>query len=124
VNHSIEEIQHVEQQLQQAMLQSDVQALDQLLHDDLVFNFYTGTIAGKQEDLASHASHTTQFTEITFAEPPVIRLYGETAIVSVKTHLTLTFHGTPFAGFYRYLRVWHYQEERWQIVAGSISVVD
>jgi hypothetical protein len=105
------------------MLTNDVQALERLLHDDLVFTFYTGTLVGKQEDLASHASHTLQLTELAFVEPPVTRLYGETAIVTVLAHLKGTFQGTPFAGFYRYLRVWLFQEERWQIVAGNVSVV-
>lgn len=115
MNHSLEEILHVERQLQQAMVKNDVQALQRLLHDDLVFTFYTGTIVGKQEDLASHASHTLQLTELAFVEPPLTRLYGETAIVTVLTHLKGTSQGTPFAGFYRYLRVWLFQEERWQL---------
>jgi ketosteroid isomerase-like protein len=123
MDHSLEEIMHVEGQLQQAMMKNDVQALERLLHDDLVFTFYTGTIAGKQEDLASHASHMLQLTELAFVEPPVMRLYGETAIVVVKAHLKGTFQGTPIDSFYRYLRVWLFQEERWQIVAGNVSVV-
>ena len=123
MNHSLEEILHVEQQLQQAMLNNDVQALEQLLHDDLVFTFYTGAIVGKQEDLASHASHTLQLTELAFVEPPVTRFYGETAIVVVKAHLKGTFQGTPIDSFYRYLRVWLFQEGRWQIVAGNVSVI-
>ena len=123
MEHSLEEIVYVEGQLQQAMLENDVQALERLLHDDLMFTFYTGAVVGKQEDLASHASHTLQLTELVFAEPPVIRLYGEIAIVVVKAYLKGTFQGTPFAGFYRYLRVWLLQEERWQIVAGNVSVV-
>ena len=73
MNHSLEEILHVERQLQQAMVKNDVQALERLLHDDLVFTFYTGAIVGKQEDLASHASHTLQLTELAFVEPPVTR---------------------------------------------------
>jgi ketosteroid isomerase-like protein len=120
---SIEEIMHVEGQLQQAMMKNDVQALERLLHDDLVFTFYTGTVVGKQEDLASHASRMLQLTELTFVEPPVTRLYGETAIVVVKAHLKGTYQGTPIDSFYRYLRVWLFLEERWQVVAGNVSVV-
>jgi ketosteroid isomerase-like protein len=123
MDHPLEEIVHVEGQLQQAMLKNDVQALEQLLHDDLVFTFYTGTLVGKDEDLASHASHTLQLTELAFVEPPVTRLYGETAIVSVLAHLKGTFQGIPIDSFYRYLRVWLFQEERWQIVAGNVSLI-
>jgi ketosteroid isomerase-like protein len=51
-----------------------------------------------------------------------MQLYGETAIVTVLAHLKGTFQGTPIDSFYRYLRVWLFQEERWQIVAGNVSV--
>ena len=37
MSHSLDEIRAVEQQLQQAMVKNDVQALERLLHDDLVF---------------------------------------------------------------------------------------
>jgi hypothetical protein len=101
----LEDILSVEGQLQQAMMKNDVQALERLLHDELLFPDYTGTVIGKQEGLVSHASHALQLTELSFVEPPVTRFYGETAIVVVKAHLLGTFQGTPFAGFYRYLRV-------------------
>jgi hypothetical protein len=52
-----------------------------------------------------------------------MRLYGETAIVVVKARLKGPFQGTAFAGFYRYLRVWLFQDERWQVVATNVSVV-
>jgi ketosteroid isomerase-like protein len=123
VNHSLEEIMHVEQQLQQAMVKDDVQALRRLLHDDLVFTDFTGTVVGKHEDLDGHASGSMQITELEFVETPVTRLYGETAVVTVKAHVKGIYQGTPSAGFYRYLRVWLFQEERWQVVAGNISVV-
>ena len=123
MEHSLEEIVHSEEQLQRAMLTNDVPALERLLHDDLMFVFYTGAVVGKQEDLASHAARMLQLTELSFVEGPVTRLYGETAIVVVKAHLKGAFQGTPFDGFYRYLRVWLFQEERWQIVAGNVSVV-
>jgi ketosteroid isomerase-like protein len=52
-----------------------------------------------------------------------MRLYGDTAIVTVLAHLKGKFQGTPIDSFYRYLRVWLFQEERWQIAAGNVSVV-
>ncbi|MBA2284868.1 MAG: nuclear transport factor 2 family protein [Ktedonobacteraceae bacterium] len=123
MKHSLEEIVHVEQQLQHAMLKNDIPALEQLLHDDLVFTEFTGAVIGKQDDIASHVSGAIHLTELEFVEAPVTRLYGETAIVAVKAHLKGTFQGTPFASFYRYLRVWLFQDGRWQIIAGNVSVV-
>ena len=123
MNHSLEEILHVERQLQQAMIRNDVQVLERLLHDELVFTEFTGTVIGKHDDIEGHASGAIHLTELEFVEAPVTRFYGETAVVAVKAHVKGTFQGTPFAGFYRYLRVWLFQEERWQIVAGNVSVV-
>jgi len=80
-------------------------------------------IIGKHEDIAGHASDTIHLMELEFVEASVTRLYGETAIVVVKAHLKGIFQGSSFAGFYRYLRVWLFQEERWQAVAGNVSVV-
>jgi hypothetical protein len=51
VNHSLEEILHVERQLQQAMMRNDVQALERLLHDELVFTEFTGMVIGKHDDI-------------------------------------------------------------------------
>ena len=123
MNHSLEEILHVERQLQQAMVANDLQVLELLLHDELVFTDFTGAVVGKHDDIESHASGAINLTALDFVEAPVTRLYGEMAIVAVKAHVTGTFQGTPFAGFYRYLRVWLFQEERWQIVAGNVSLV-
>jgi ketosteroid isomerase-like protein len=123
VNHSVEEILHVEKQLQQAMMKNDVQALERLLHDELTFIGLEGNVHGKQDDLASHAARALQLTELAFVEPPAPRFYGEMAIVVVKAHMKGTFQGTPFDGFYRYLRMWLLQDKRWQIVAGNVSLV-
>lgn len=112
MEHSLEEIVHAEEQLQQAMVKNDVPALERLLHAELVFTDYTGIVIGKQEDLASHESDAIHLTQLEFVESPVTRFYGETAIVVVKAHLKGTFQGTPFAGFYRYLRVWLFLKER------------
>ena len=112
MEHSLEEIVQSEEQLQHAMLTNDVLALERLLHDELLFTDFTGALIGKHDDIAAHASDTIHLTELEFVEAPVMRVYGETAIVVVKAHLKGTFQGTPFAGFYRYLRVWLFQDER------------
>lgn len=123
MNHTIEEILHVEEQLQQAMLNNDVQTLERLIHDELKFIGLAGNVQGKQADLDSHAARELQLTELAFVETAAPRFYGDTAIVIVKAHMQGTFLGTPFDGFYRYLRVWLFEEGRWQIVAGNVSFV-
>ena len=123
MEHSLEEIVHGEEQLQQAMLTNDVPVLERWLHDERLFPDFTGTLIGKHDDIAAHGSDAIHLTELEFVEAPVMRVYGEIAIVVVKAHLKGTFQGTSFAGFSRYLRVWLFQDEHWQVVAGNVSVV-
>jgi ketosteroid isomerase-like protein len=120
VEHSVDEILQVEAQLQQAMLQGDAQALNRLLHTDLVSTSQSGIVAGKQEDLQNYASGTLNLTTCEFIDP-LVQLYGETAIVFVKVHLRGKAQKTPFAGKFQYTRVWLFQEGAWQVVASHCS---
>jgi hypothetical protein len=51
-----DEILARESDLRQAQLTGDVQALDRLLDDQLVFTAIDGTLAGKADDLTLHRS--------------------------------------------------------------------
>lgn len=119
MNHSLEEIVHAEKQLQQAMVNNDVQALEQLIHDDLVFIDAKGNVQRKRDDIDSHASGAVVQTAVEFVEEPVIQFYGESAIVAVKAHV----QGKPLEAFCRYLRVWLFQDERWQIISGAVRII-
>ena len=57
MNPSLEDIVHAEKQLQQAMVNNDVQALERLLHDDLVFIDVEGNVQGKRDDIESDTAH-------------------------------------------------------------------
>ncbi len=48
------QILEAEEQLRQAMLASDVNALDDLLSPELIFTNHLGQVMGKQDDLAAH----------------------------------------------------------------------
>jgi ketosteroid isomerase-like protein len=122
MEHSQDEILHVEAQLRQAMLTSDVQALNLLLHDDLLFTSHLGMLLRKQDDLDAHASGVVKMTEIELIEP-IVRFAGETAIVAVKVRLKGFSQDTPFSGEFRYTRVWSFQQERWQILVGHCSEI-
>ena len=123
MSHSLEEIIHVEKQLQQAMVNNDVQALERLIHDDLVFIDAEGNVQGKRDDIESHASGAVVQTAVEFVEEPVMHFYGENAIVAVKAHVQVRVQGKPLEAFCRYLRVWLFQDERWQIISGAVRII-
>lgn len=119
---TIASIQALEQQLLDAMFASDVATLDRLLADDLVFITHTGALADKQVDLDAHRSGLLKLTELSAADERV-RLYGDSAIVTLRLELAGTFDGEAFAGKFRYTRIWAQPAGRWQVVSAHVSQV-
>ena len=108
--------------LRQAQLASDVWALDRLVDDALVFTGPDGAIYGKQDDLDAHRRGLIRITRLEPSEERIQR-FGPIAVVSVRMEMSGTFQGAPFAGPFRYTRVWRAQGEGWRIVAGHVSPV-
>jgi ketosteroid isomerase-like protein len=123
MSHSLNEIRDVELQLQQAMVKNDVQALERLIHDDLVFIDVEGNVQGKHDDIESHASGAVVQTAVEFVEEPVMQLHGETAVVAVKAYVKVQLQGKPVEALCRYLRVWLFQDKRWQILSGAVRIL-
>src|SRR5690348_11963504 len=121
--HSLDEIRAVEQQLQQAMINNDIRALEQLIHDDLIFIDVEGNVQGKRNDIESHASGAVIQTAVEFVEAPVMQLHGETAVVAVKAYVKVQLQGNPVEALCRYLRVWLFQDNRWQILSGCVRIL-
>jgi uncharacterized protein (TIGR02246 family) len=115
-------IEALEEKLRQAMLIGDVQALDELIADDLVFTMHTGLVINKQDDLEAHRTGIQKFTKIDLNDQQV-RHYGDCAIVTVKAELAGKFNGEDYSETYRFTRVWVKRQNRWQIAAGHVSQV-
>lgn len=117
------QIRACEERLYTAMLASDVEELEALIADDLLFAGPTGELATKSMDLELHRSGGTQFHEFTPKELE-IRVWSEQfALASAKIFLSGTFLGQAFAGDYRYTRIWRKGEHGWQIVGGSVTTM-
>ncbi len=86
MNNSIEtEIIKYEARLRQAMLRSDVKALDELLAPELIFTNHLGHLMTKKDDLEAHKSGTLKIEALTPSEEN-IQIIGDVAIVSVRVH--------------------------------------
>lgn len=117
------QIVEAEEQLRQAMLASDVSALDELLAPELMFTSHLGQVLGKQDDLAAHRSGLVQMSELTPSEQ-TIRVHGDVAVVAVRVHLAGSYAGTLSEADFRFTRVWARSANgNWQVVAGHASVV-
>ncbi|GIH75971.1 nuclear transport factor 2 family protein [Planobispora longispora] len=119
-----DELHEAEKRLQAAQLAGDVEELDRLLHDELVF---TGPPDGrchpgaKQLDLENHRSRTQVMTKVAQEELTVL-VAGNTGVTCFLGTLEGSFAGEPFAGRLRYTRTWvHTEEYGWRILAAHAS---
>ena len=115
-----EQIQDVERRLLKAMLSRDVRELDVLLSDELLAVGPNGGLVSKVDDLAAHRTGLICIVSMV-AQETTIKLLSDIAIVFVLMDMHGSFQSQPFAGRYRYTRVWSNQLGSWQIVAAHIS---
>lgn len=111
-------ILEVEKQLLEAMMKSDVEILDQLIHDDLLFVLPTGEVITKKMDLETHKSGNIIFEEIV-SSIEAIKLIDENAIVTLSSKIKGKMLHQNFEGQFRYIRVWKMVDGKFKIIAGS-----
>lgn len=110
-------IKHEEEQLRQAMLGGDVEALERLLHDEGIFVGPTGARVEKADELDAYRTGRQRFTRLASRELAV-QLHGhDVGVVTVIAEVEGTVDAAPFAGTYRHVRTWHRESGLWQIVA-------
>ena len=114
-------IKHAEESLRSAMLEADLEVLDRLIDDALVFIGPTGTVATKEDDLENYRSRAQRITSH-HPRDLTITLFGdETAVVTVVVALEGEFRGQRIAGDFRYLRTWRRGHDgTWKIISGAV----
>ncbi len=117
------EIEGLEQDWRQALLSSNIPALDHLLADDYLGVTANGTLETKADLLAMRRSGTMRFSELTLSDLKV-RVYGDTAVVTSRAELSGTNGGTDISGHYRYTRVYNRRQGQWRIVSFEASRID
>lgn len=113
-----EDIVEVENKLFSAQLVSNVDILDQLLHDDLIAVAPTGQVITKETDLNSHRAKTMIIEEAS-TEIDDIKITGDTALSIVTMTAKGKVMGTPLEGKFRYFRVWKRFDEQLQVIGAS-----
>ncbi|MBO4207979.1 nuclear transport factor 2 family protein [Micromonospora echinofusca] len=120
----VDELRAAERQLQAAQLAGDVEALDRLLDDRLVFTFGPdGRHYTKQDDLTNHRTRRQVTTRLVEEELAVL-VDGRTGVTWFLGTLQGSVAGTPFQVRMRYTRTWVRDGEgSWRIVAAHASEV-
>jgi hypothetical protein len=114
-----EDVIAVENKLFAAQLSSDVDVLDQLLHNDLIAITPAGQIVTKEMDLSSHKTKT-MIIEDASTVIEEIRITGDIALSIVSMKAKGKMLGNPLEGNFKYFRVWKYFEDTLKVVGASI----
>ena len=114
-----DEIVAREDALLRAITTNDVALLDDVLHDDLLFNGPDGQTGTKAQDLANYRSGGIQLRRAE-ASDRVVSSIGDDVVVAVTVALEGSYLGVPLDGRYRYLRVWKRIGSTWRVIAGSV----
>ncbi|MDQ1645879.1 MAG: hypothetical protein QOJ50_2063 [Cryptosporangiaceae bacterium] len=118
----VDELRIAERRLQSAQLAGNVEELDRLIDDRLV---YTGPPDGrcytKADDLANHRSGIQSMTRVA-EEDLRILVDGRTGVTWFLGTLEGSFAGDPFSARLRYTRTWIRDDALgWRIVAAHAS---
>ncbi|WP_322027728.1 nuclear transport factor 2 family protein, partial [Burkholderia sp. BCC1977] len=94
-------IEPYEASLRAAMLASDVDALDALLDDDLIFTVPSGRVISKHDDLSAHRAKLLRLDTLDIREMQA-RAIGEMILTTTKVMLAGCFDGAVFNGTFAY----------------------
>jgi ketosteroid isomerase-like protein len=108
--------------LRNAMLANDVEALTELLDDELVFTGPDGQVLSKNDDLSVHRQKLLGLDQLDVYEMQSHRI-GEMILTTTKAVLAGHFGSTPFSGSFAYTRLWRQSGARWRIVAGHAAKI-
>ncbi len=100
----------------QALLHADTAALSRLVADEFVESSRLGQLRTKVDNMRDIASGDLKLTAVKY-DSLAVRIYGDVAVLRGIADNAGTFHGFPFTGKIRYLRIFVRRDGRWQAVA-------
>jgi ketosteroid isomerase-like protein len=118
---TIREIVDIEHQAREATLRRDPEFPLRMLADDYVAISPLGQVTTKKEAISARRSGQLRYDNIDVSDM-VVRLYGDTAIVTARADVKGHQLGEDFSGPYRYTRVWVRRAGRWQAVSYQATV--
>jgi ketosteroid isomerase-like protein len=107
-----------ENRLLDAIRNGDINTLDELLHDSLIFNIPTGQTITKEMDIENYRSGIMCVYDISTTDQ-TIKTIDNISTVAVTIHLKAKYADQIIDGKFRYLRIWKLFNNSWKIIAGS-----
>jgi hypothetical protein len=118
---AIREIVDMERQAREASLHRDPDFSQRTLAEDYVAITPLGQVTTKQETVSARKSGQLRYDSINVSDM-VVRLYGDTAVVTARADVKGHQLGEDFSGPYRYTRVWVRHSGHWQAVSYQATV--
>jgi hypothetical protein len=113
-----EQIIECENRLLEALKTGDIKVLNELLHDNLIFNIPTGQTITKGMDIENYRLGILTVSEILTTDQ-IIKSIGDISTVAVTLDLKGKYADQIIDGKFRYLRVWKLFDNSWKVIAGS-----
>jgi len=112
------EIIEQENKLYKAITESDINTLEELLHDDLLFVIPSGEVITKEIDLRAYRDGALKINKIN-PQIEALNSIGDTAVIVLSMELEGSYNAVPFEAKYRYIRFWKKFKEGIKVVGGS-----
>jgi ketosteroid isomerase-like protein len=118
---TIREIVEMERQAREASIRRDADFSQRTLAEDYVAITPLGQVTTKQDTVSARKSGQLRYDTINVSDM-VVRVYGDTAVVTARADVKGHQLGEDFSGPYRYTRIWVRRTGRWQAVSYQATV--
>jgi len=113
---SEDELRQAEKAWAAAVTQRDFNALERLLHDDLIYAHSTGVIETKQQYVGRLRTGAQRYDRIEH-EKITVKLHGNAAVVHAFVRMTGEADKRPFDNRLMILHLWVRQGNQWRLAA-------
>ena len=118
---TVREVMDMERQAREASLHRDPDFSQRTLADDYVAITPLGQVTTKKDSISARKSGQLRYDSIDVTDM-VVRIYGDTAVVTARADVKGHQLGEDFSGPYRYTRVWVRRAGHWQAVSYQATV--
>lgn len=117
----VREIVDMERQAREASIHRDAEFSRRTLAEDYVAITPLGQVTTKADTISARKSGQLRYETIDVSDM-VVRVYGDTAVVTARADVKGHQLGEDFSGPYRYTRVWVRRTGHWQAVSYQATV--
>ncbi len=117
-----DEIRAAEKAWSDAVVNSDIKALEVIYANKLIYAHSTGVIQTKADNIGQLRSGTRKYKEFS-QEPMRIETYPEAAVAHYLAHSVGSVEGKPFDDHVMVLHLWVRQNGKWRLAAHQTTKV-